>query len=250
MTKMIKLALGSALAAALLAQPAIAQTAKKPAAAAPVAAAPRGVVAAGIGTADLQAAVANTAAYKNAVVARQADPSYKKINDAAQARLTQLQAQLKPMADQFNADRAAGKPDATLQAEYDAIQKAQTQGEAEIKQILAPANLSDEYVVEQITAKLPAALGAVMTRRGITLLLNPEAILVSAPPYDLTGELVGELNKTIASAQLTPPPGWQPARVRQQQQQQQQAAGTAPAAGATRPAVPAPKPVGPQPEGR
>ena len=250
MTKMIKLALGSALAAALLAQPAIAQTAKKPAATAPVAAAPRGVVAAGIGTADLQAAVANTAAYKNAVVARQADPSYKKINDAAQARLTQLQAQLKPMADQFNADRAAGKPDATLQAEYDAIQKAQTQGEAEIKQILAPANLSDEYVVEQITAKLPAALGAVMTRRGITLLLNPEAILVSAPPYDLTGELVGELNKTIASAQLTPPPGWQPARVRQQQQQQQQAAGTAPAAGATRPAVPAPKPVGPQPEGR
>jgi len=250
MTKMIKLALGSALAAALLAQPAIAQTAKKPALAAPVAAAPRGTVAAGIGTADLQAAVANTAAYKNAVVARQSDPSYKKINDAAQARLTQLQAQLKPMADQFNADRAAGKPDATLQAEYDAIQKAQAQGEAEIKQILAPANLSDEYVVEQITAKLPAALGNVMSRRGITLLLNPEAILVSAPAYDLTGELVGELNKTIASAQLTPPPGWQPARVRQQQQQQQQQQGGTAPAGTARPAVPAPKPAGPQPEGR
>lgn len=246
MTNLIKLALGSALAAALLSQPAVAQTAKKPAAPAAGAVAPRGTVAAGIGTADLQAAVANTAAYKNAVTQRQSDPSYKKIYDAAQARVTQLQAQLKPMADQFNADRAANKPDATLQAEYEAIQKAQAQGEAEIKQILVPANLSDEYVVEQITAKLPEALGNVMSRRGVTLLLNPEAILVSAQPYDLTGDLVGELNRTIATAQITPPPGWQPARVRQQQQQQ---AGTAPAA-TTRPGVPAPKPAGPQPEGR
>lgn len=250
MTNLIKLALGSALAAVLLSQPAVAQTAKKPAAPVTGAVAPRGTVAAGIGTADLQAAVANTNAYKNAAVQRQSDPSYKKIYDAAQARLAQLQAQLKPMADQFNADRTANKPDATLQAEYDAIQKAQAQGEAEIKQILAPANLSDEYVVEQITAKLPEALGTVMTRRGVTLLLNPEAILVSAQPYDLTGELVGELNRTIATAQITPPPGWQPARVRQQQQQQAGAGTPRPGVPAPKPGVPAPKPAGPQPEGR
>jgi len=246
MTKLLKFALGSALAAALLSQPAVAQTAKKPVVPAAATAVPRGTVAAGIGTADLQAAVANTNAYKTAATQRQADPTYKKIYDAAQARLTQLQNQLKPMADQFNADRAANKPDATLQAEYDAIQKAQAQGEAEIKQILAPANLSDEYVVEQITAKLPEALGNVMSRRGVTLLLNPEAILISAPAYDLTGDLVGELNRTIASVQLNPPPGWQPARVRQQQQQQQAAAAPA----AAKPVVPAPKPAGPQPEGR
>ncbi|MFM5916160.1 MAG: OmpH family outer membrane protein [Novosphingobium sp.] len=245
MTKLFKLALGSALAAALLSQPGMAQTAKKPAAAAPASAAPRGTIAAGIGTVDVQAAVASTNAYKTAVTTRQNDPTYKKIYDAAQARLTQLQGQLKPMADQFNADRAANKSDAVLQAEYDGIQKAQAQGEAEIKQILAPANLSDEYVVEQITAKLPDALGTVMGRRGVTMLLNPDAILLSAQPYDLTGELVNELNRTVTSVQITPPPGWQPARVRQQQQQQQQAAGTAP-----KPTVPATKPAGPQPEGR
>jgi Skp family chaperone for outer membrane proteins len=245
MTKLFKLALGSAIAAALLSQPGMAQTAKKPAGAAPAAsAAPRGTIVPGLGTVDMQAAVANTNAYKTAVTTRQNDPTYKKIYDAAQARLTQLQGQLKPLADQFNADRAANKPDAVLQADYDAVQKAQAQGEAEIKQILVPANLSDEYVVEQITAKLPEALGAVMSRRGVTILLNPESILVSAPQYDLTGDLVGELNRTVTSVQINPPPGWQPARVRQQQQQQ------AAAPTGAKPVVPATKPAGPQPEGR
>ena len=249
MTNMFKFALGSALAAALVAQPSLAQTARKPAVAASPAA-QRGTIAAGIGVADLQAAIANTNAYKAAVQLRQTTPAYKALNDQAQARLNQLQAQLKPMADQFNADRAAKKPDAVLQVEYDAIQKAQAQAEAEIKQILAPATLSDEYVVEQITDKLPTAVNNVMSRRGLTILLNPDAVILSAQPYDVTGALVAELNVLIPSAQINPPPGWQPARARQQQQQQQQqASGTAPAA-TPRPVAPAPKPAGPQPEGR
>ena len=247
MTNILKFALGSALAAALVAQPALAQTARKPAGA-PAPAAQRGVIAAGIGVADLQAAVSNTNAYKAAVQQRQ--QAYKPVYDAAQARLTQLQNQLKPKADQFNADRAAKKPDAVLQVGYDAIQKAQAQGEAEIKQILAPANLSDEYVVEQITDKLPQAVQNVMGRRGLTLLLNPDAVILSAQPYDATASLVAELNTLVPSAQITPPAGWQPARVRQQQQQQQQqVSGAAPAA-TPRPVAPAPKPAGPQPEGR
>ena len=247
MTNIFKFALGSALAAALVAQPGLAQTARKPA----VAAAPagqRGTLAAGVGVADLQGAVANTNAYKAAVQQRQ--QAYKPVYDAAQARLTQLQTQLKPMADQFNADRSANKSETVLQGQYDAIQKMQAQGEAEIKQILAPANLSDEYVVEQITGKLPQAVQNVMGRRGITLLLNPDAVILSAQPYDVTGALVAELNVLVPSAQVTPPPGWQPARVRQQQQQQQQqVTGTAPAT-TPRPGTTAPKPAGPQPEGR
>ena len=246
MTNMFKFALGSALAVALVAQPALAQAARKPVVA-PAAAAPRGTVVAGIGVADLQAAVANTNAYKAAVQLRQ--QQYKPIYDAAQARLSQLEAQLKPLADQFNADRAAKKPDSVLQVEYDGIQKAQAQGEAEIKQILAPASLSDEYVVEQITDKLPQAVQNVMGRRGLTLLLNPDAVILSAQPYDVTAALVGELNVLVPSAQINPPPGWQPRRVRQQQQQQQQqVTGAAPVA--PKPGTTAPKPIGPQPEGR
>ena len=248
MTNILKFALGSALAAALIAQPTLAQTTRKPAGA-PAPAAQRGVIAAGIGVADLQAAVSNTNAYKAAVQQRQ--QAYKPVYDAAQARLTQLQNQLKPMADQFNADRAAKKPDAVLQVGYDAIQKAQAQGEAEIKQILAPANLSDEYVVEQITDKLPQAVQNVMGRRGLTLLLNPDAVILSAQPYDVTAALVAELNILVPSAQITPPASWVPRREREaQQQQQQRAAGTAPATTAPRTVTPAPKPAGPQPEGR
>ena len=251
MTNLFKFALGGALAAALVAQPGLAQV-KKPAAA-PAPAGPRGTLAAGIGVADLQAAVANTNAYKAAVQQRQ--QAYKPVYDAAQARLTQLQNQLKPMADQFNADRAANKADTVLQAEYDGIQKAQAQGEAEIKQILAPANLSDEYVVEQITDKLPQAVQNVMGRRGLTLLLNPDAVILSAQPYDVTAGLVAELNVLVPSAQITPPPGWQPRRVREQQAQQQQqvtgaAPATAPRPAAPRPGTTPPKPAGPQPEGR
>ena len=249
MTNLFKFALGSAVAAALVAQPGFAQTARKPATiAAP--AAQRGTIASGIGVADLQAAVANTNAYKAAVQQRQS--AYKPVYDAAQARLNQLQAQLKPMADQFNADRNAKKPDTVLQADYDAIQKAQAQGEAEIKQILAPASLSDEYVVEQITDKLPTAVQNVMGRRGLTLLLNPDSVILSAQPYDVTAALVAELNVLVPSAQITPPAGWQPRRAREQQaQQQQQVTGAAPAATtAPRPAVTPPKPAGPQPEGR
>ena len=248
MTNMFKFALGSALAAALVAQPGLAQTAKKPAVA-PAAAAPRGTVVAGIGVADLQAAVASTNAYRAEVQKRQID--YKPVYDAAQARLTQLETQLKPMADQFNADRTAKKPDSVLQAEYSAIQQAQAQAEAEIKQILVPAQTSDEYVIEQITEKLPQAVQNVMGRRGLTLLLNPDAVILSAPAYDVSAALVGELNVLVPSAQINPPPGWQPRRQREQQAQQQQprpAAGTAPVV--PRPATTPPKPAGPQPEGR
>jgi Skp family chaperone for outer membrane proteins len=244
MTNMFKLALGSALAAVLVAQPGLAQTARKPVVA-PAAAAPRGTAVAGIGVADLQAAVASTNAYRAATQKRQID--YKPTYDAAQARLSQLQTQLKPLADQFNADRAAKKPDTVLQTEYNQIQAMQAQGEAEIKQILAPAQTSDEYVIDQITEKLPQAVQNVMARRGLTLLLNPEAVILSAPMYDATAALVGELNVLVPSAQINPPPGWQPRRVREQQAQQQQqrpATGTAPAA------TTAPKPAGPQPEGR
>lgn len=247
MTNLFKFALGSALAAALVAQPSLAQTAKKPVAAAG-ATALRGTAVAGIGVADLQAAVASTNAYRAAVQKRQVD--YKPIYDAAQVRLAQLEAQLKPLADQFNADRAAKKSDAVLQTGYEQIQRMQAQGEADIKQILAPAQLSDEYVIEQITEKLPQAVQNVMGRRGLTLLLNPDAVILSAPNYDVTASLVGELNTLLPLAQINPPPGWQNRRTRDQQAQQQRpAAGTAPAA-APRPVTPAPKPAGPQPEGR
>lgn len=252
MTKILSTVAGLALALALSAGSANAQTARKPAAKAPAAAgqtaAPRPTLLPSVGTADLEAAVANTNAYRAAAQQRQS--VYKPTYDAAQARARQYDAQIKPLADQLNADVTAKKPDAQLQTQAVAIQKLRNQGETEIKQMLAPIELSEAYVLEQVSDKLPQAVQNVLGRRGITLLLAPDSVLVAAPQYDLTSAIRDELNVLVPTAQLTPPAGWQPRRVREAQAAQQQAqppaAGTAPAPAATTP----PKPAGPQPEGR
>ncbi|MEY4952798.1 MAG: hypothetical protein RL299_1222 [Pseudomonadota bacterium] len=253
MTKILNTVAGLALALAMTAGAANAQAAKKPAAPAQ-AAAPRVALLPGVGTADLEVAVANTNAYRAAQQQRQS--VYKPTFDAAQARAKQYDAQIKPLADQLNADVTAKKPDAQLQTQAIAIQKLRNQGETEIKQMLAPIELSEAYVLEQISDKLPQAVQNVLGRRGITLLLAPDSVLVAAPQYDLTPAIVAELNVLVPTAQLTPPTGWQPRRVREAQaaQQQQQAGAAAPRPAGTPAPAPAattpPKPAGPQPEGR
>lgn len=253
MTKMLNTVAGLALALALTAGAANAQAAKKPAAAAPAAggqaAAPRASLLPGVGTADLEVAVANTNAYRAAQQQRQS--IYKPTFDAAQARAKQYDDQIKPLADQLQADVTAKKPDAQLQTQAIAIQKLRSQGEAEIKQMLSPIELSEAYVLEQISDKLPQAVQNVLGRRGISLLLAPDSVLVAAPQYDLTPAIVAELNVLVPNVQITPPTGWQPRRVREAQQQQQQAGAAARPAGTPAPAATTPpKPAGPQPEGR
>ena len=244
MTKTLKFALGTVLAAALASQPAFAQQ-KKPAAAAPApaAGAQRTPVAPGVAVADLEAAVGSTNAYRNAQAQRQT--YFKPALDAAQAKFDQYEAQLKPLRAQLNADVQAKKPDSVLQQEYVQIQKLEAQRDNDAKQALAPVQLSEAYVQEQITDKLPQALQNTVSKRGISLLLNPDAVILSAPVYDATATIVAELNVLVPSVQIVPPQGWMPRRVREQQAAQQQAAQAPAGAPAT-----APKPAGPQPEGR
>jgi hypothetical protein len=69
-------------------------------------------------------------------------------------------------------------------------------------------------------------------------------VLARANAYDLTDEIVAELNALLPTAQLVPPQGWEPREIREARAQQAaQQAGNRPAAA---PAAPA----GPQPEGR
>ena len=249
MTHTLKFALGSALALVLVSSPALAQAAKK----APVAAAPAGQragpIVPGVGVADLQAAMAKSNAYRVAQTNRQ--NTYRPTLDAAQARARAIDAQLKPMMDQFNADRAAKKPDAVLQAEYTQIQTIQANGEAEIKQMLAPIELSEAYVREQIADKMGQAVNNVMSKRGITLLLGPDAVILASQNYDVTDAVAAELNLLVPSVQVVPPVGWLPRAQREAQAQQQPQAQPRPAAAPSGTApVPAPRPAGPQPEGR
>ncbi len=232
--------------AALSAQPASAEKKDKDNKnAAPAAAAPASNVVQGIGVANLQAAIANTDAYR--VASQQRPVTYKPQLDQAQARGNALEAQIKPMIDRFNAARQAANTPALqqqLQTQARAIQELQEKGKQEIQQILLPAALSEAFVNEQIEDKLDQAVQKAMEKSRVSLLLQPNAVLARANAYDLTDEIVAELNALLPTAQLVPPQGWEPREIREARAQQAaQQAGNRPAAA---PAAPA----GPQPEGR
>lgn len=255
MTKFSKPALvASLLIATATAQPALAAKDKKKGDEAPAAAA--GPVAVqGIAVASLDAAIANSDAFR--VAEQQRPVTYKPNFDGANARGKALEAQLKPLVDKFEADRKAAKPNVpALQQQAKVLQDLQERGKQEIQQQLMPVALSEAYVAEQIEAKLDQAVQQAMTKAKVSLLLQPNAVIARSVSYDLTDEIVAELNVLIPSAQLVPPTGWEPRQVREARAQQAAqaaaaqggAAPAAPAAGAPapRPATPA----GPQPEGR
>ncbi len=251
MTKSFKILCGAAMAL-VLSSPLLAKEKPAPASAAPVTVpAASGTTVPGLGVANLEAAIVNSNAYQ--VAAQQRPITYKATYDAAQARAVQIDGELKLLVDRFNADRAAKKPDAILQQDYVAIQQRQERGKQEIQQILMPALLSEAYVNEQIAEKLDQAVQNAMSKRGISLLLGPDAVIARANGYEMTPAIIAELNLLIPTANLVPPQGWLPRAERERQAQQQgQAPRPAGAVPAPRPAgtAPAPRPAGPQPEGR
>jgi Skp family chaperone for outer membrane proteins len=245
MTTFSKPLLGLAMVLALSAQPALAQKKDKNA---PVAPAASSSTLTGIAVADLDAAVGNSDAYR--VASQQRPVTYKSTIDQYEARGKALEAQIKPMAEKFEADRNAKKPEAVLIPQVQAIQQLQERGKQELEQILLPVQLSTEYVNEQILDKRAEALQKAMQKRGVTLVLAPEATAAFASSYDLTPAVTTELNALIPTANLVPPQGWLPRRIREQQARQQQAAQPAAAAPGNAPAPRPATPAGPQPDGR
>ncbi|MYL98316.1 OmpH family outer membrane protein [Novosphingobium sp. FGD1] len=226
MTKTVALAAGLALAT-VAAQPAFAQ--KKGA----TASAASGTIVQGLGIASFDAVIANSNAYKAAETQRQT--TYKAQYDQAQARNTALNAQIKPLVDKFNADRQGGKVgEAALQQQAASIQQIQENGKAELQRILQPVGLSQAYVNEQIEEKLNDAVKAAMTKKNVSILISPDAILaVNGGAYNLNQDILNELNTALPSAQLVPPAGWEPRQIREQRAaqgaQQPAPAATAPA---------------------
>ena len=121
-----------------------------------------GPVVPGLGVANLEAVRVNSNAYKSA--AQQRQTTYKAQIDQANARAQQIQAQLKPLADKFEADRRGGKvSQAALQQQVATIQQMQQSGQQEVNQILAPVALSEAYVDEQIVDKLNTEIQKALT---------------------------------------------------------------------------------------
>jgi Skp family chaperone for outer membrane proteins len=213
------------LATTAIAAPAIAQSGNTP----PLAVAP------GLGVANLDAVVANSNAYKTAQTQRLT--TNKAQFDQAEARRKAIAAQLQPMADKFNKDRAApGADQNALRQQAAIIQQLQQSGQQELQGILQPVALSEAYVQEQINDKLVTAVQNAMAKRKISILVNPTAIISANNAYNLNQSVLDELNVLLPSAQIVPPAGWDPREVREQRAAEA-AQGGAPAA-----AAPAKKP--------
>lgn len=188
-------------------------------------------VVSGIAVANPDAIVVNANAYRTAETQRAT--TYKAQFDSAEQRRQQIAAQLQPLYEKFNSDRQAANPNqASLQQQAQQIQRIEQQGQAEIQQILEPVAKSRAYVIEQITDQLEPAIEAAKSRRKVTLVLRPDAIVSADQAYNLNQEILNELNRLIPSAQLVPPADWKPAAQReaeaaatQQQQPQPQQPG-------------------------
>jgi Skp family chaperone for outer membrane proteins len=203
-----------ALSALLLAGTAGPALAAKPAPAAAPAAASGTVGVNGIAVANLEGVIGNSTAFKTAQAQR--PTIYKAQIDQAEARRAAIAAQLQPLVEKFNKDRAANAPQSSLQTQAQAIQQIQDSANQELQKILAPVSLSEAYVQEQINDKLGAAIQTAMSKNGVSLLLNPQAVLAVGKSYDLSMAILSELNTALPSAQLVPPAGWEPREVREQ----------------------------------
>jgi Skp family chaperone for outer membrane proteins len=226
--------LGSALGLAMIAAPQAALAAKKPAAAA-------SNVVAGIGVANPEGIVVASAAFQQAENLR--PQTYKATIDAAQARKTQIEAQLKPLYDKLDADAKNPKADRNaLQQQAIQIRQIEQAGQQELQQMLAPLDQSRQYVLEQLEDKLGTAMQQAMAKRGVTIVVRRDTVIRYDPAYDINQDVLNELNALIPSAQLVPPQGWLPRAERE--------AAAAQAAQQGQPAAAPAQPAGPAPDGR
>lgn len=188
----------------------------------------------GIAVANPTAIVALSNAYK--VAEQQRPVTYKAQIDQANARKTQIEAQLRPLATKLQADARAANPNqASLQQQYGQIQQIEQSGQNEINTILQPVALSRAYVVEQIGDKLEQATKNAMAKQRVEILLDSGSVINASEAYNLNQAILNELNALLPSAQLVPPAGWLPRQQREQQAAQQQQAApaaTTPAPGA------------------
>jgi Skp family chaperone for outer membrane proteins len=192
----------------------------------------------GIAVANPTAIVVSSNAFKTAE--QQRSVTYKPQIDQANARKTQIEGQLRPLATKLQTDAQARSPNqAALQQQYSQIQQIEAAGQQEINQILAPLALSRAYVLEQIQDKLGQATKQAMARQKVTLLLDAQSVLDADQTYNLNQAILNELNTLIPSAQLVAPQGWLPRAQREEQAAAQQQAGQQPA-----PATPSQQPTG------
>ncbi|PTQ11617.1 outer membrane chaperone Skp [Sphingomonas oleivorans] len=173
-----------------------------------------------VATADLGAAVEQSAAMKAAQT--QIQTQYKAQIDAFNARQQALAAELQPLQREIQTLQAnSATPPATLQQKVTAYRTREQAAQRELAGLAAPFGRPSAYAQEQVADKVEPAVRAAMAAKNVSLLVRPEAVLLALPAGDLTADIVSQLNAQVKTVSITPPANWQPGQAK---------AGAAPAA--------------------
>jgi Skp family chaperone for outer membrane proteins len=112
-------------------------------------------------------------------------------------------------------DALNGKdPDAALQARVKAFQSKQQSGAQEIQRQQQQIQRNQQYIQQQISAKLGPIYQQVMQRRGANVLMEVGSTLATSAAIDVTADVTAALNAALPSIATTAP-----AQTQQQQPQ-------------------------------
>lgn len=163
----------------------------------------------GIAVADPQGAIAGSKAWTTA--RGQIETTYKTQLDQAETRRQAIARELQPLVTAFQtAQRAPNANQASLQTQAQAIQAKETAGNQELARLTSPAQRAQQYVIEQIQAKLGEAVTNAVKTKNVSLLLRPDAALFAQPAADITPAVTAELDRLVPSVSTAVPANWQP----------------------------------------
>jgi outer membrane protein len=183
-----------------------------------------------VATADFDGAVVKTKAFTAAAAT---------IKTTYQAQITQVegyQKELQTLLAPFDTNKDNRIDDNELRAaQANPSWATVVAKQQQIDTAQAPVVRAQAYVFEQVSAKLNAAVQAVITARNLSLIVKPDAVVWASPVGNITPAITTELDKLVPTASPTPPANWQPGGA-------PAAVGTAPAPTAPAPATGAKKP--------
>ena len=104
------------------------------------------------------------------------------------------------------------QPDAALTARIKAIQAKQDAANQELGRQQQQIQRNQQYIQQQIDAKLGPVIDQVMQRRGANIVVEASATLKSAPGLDVTSDVLAGLNAALPSLVTTAPPAAAPTR--------------------------------------
>lgn len=178
-----------------------------------------------VGVVDPQGAIAGSKAWSTART--QIEATYKTQLDQADARRRAIATELQPLVTAFQTAQRAPNPNAaSLQTQAQAIQARENAANQELARLTQPAQRAQQYVIEQIQAKLGDAVTNVTKAKNIGMVVRPDAVLFAQPVADITPAITTELDRLVPTVSTAVPANWQP------NQQGGQAQGAAPAAAA------------------